>query len=237
MWDVVSWAGIEPGPQALGARSLNCCATREVPTTLFLIPLFYFLCSTFHFLKLCVNLFTYLFCFSQLENKLCGEDLTHLLHKCSLSSASVGFAWQIQRTNCIRYSMPFCTRNLNIHRFWYLQRLLEPIHHGHRGTAVFPGCIEWCLTHHMHSKNIFWIDETWTAVISSLPAFNIPHPDPSIILHSSFPKALKLIILLPLWMAYNNLNNEVKMTENGLPDSFYMVLFIHIWVGVCVCIL
>ena len=31
MWDLVPWPGIEPGPPALGAWSLNHCTTREVP--------------------------------------------------------------------------------------------------------------------------------------------------------------------------------------------------------------
>ena len=31
VWDLVPWPGIEPGPPALGVRSLNHCATREVP--------------------------------------------------------------------------------------------------------------------------------------------------------------------------------------------------------------
>ena len=30
LWDLVPWPGIEPGPPALGARSLNHCAIREV---------------------------------------------------------------------------------------------------------------------------------------------------------------------------------------------------------------
>ena len=31
MWDLVPWPGMEPGPPALGARSLNHWTTREVP--------------------------------------------------------------------------------------------------------------------------------------------------------------------------------------------------------------
>ena len=31
MWDLVPWPGIDPGPPALGARSLNHWTTREVP--------------------------------------------------------------------------------------------------------------------------------------------------------------------------------------------------------------
>ena len=31
MWDLVPRPGIKPGPPALGAESLNHCATREVP--------------------------------------------------------------------------------------------------------------------------------------------------------------------------------------------------------------
>ena len=31
MWDLVPWPGIEPGPPASGAWSLNCWTTREVP--------------------------------------------------------------------------------------------------------------------------------------------------------------------------------------------------------------
>ena len=31
MWDLFPWPGIEPGPPALGARSLIHCTTREVP--------------------------------------------------------------------------------------------------------------------------------------------------------------------------------------------------------------
>ena len=31
MWDLVSWPGIEPGPPALGARTLTHWTTREVP--------------------------------------------------------------------------------------------------------------------------------------------------------------------------------------------------------------
>ena len=33
MWDLVPGSEIEPGPPELGARSLNHCATREVPVT------------------------------------------------------------------------------------------------------------------------------------------------------------------------------------------------------------
>ena len=36
MWDLVPWLGIEPGPPALGAWSLNHWTTREVPALLFL---------------------------------------------------------------------------------------------------------------------------------------------------------------------------------------------------------
>ena len=36
MWDLIPRPGIEPGPPALGARSLNHCATREVPQPVFL---------------------------------------------------------------------------------------------------------------------------------------------------------------------------------------------------------
>ena len=31
IWDLVPWPGIEPGPPALGAWSLNRWTTREVP--------------------------------------------------------------------------------------------------------------------------------------------------------------------------------------------------------------
>ena len=34
MWDLIPRPGIEPGPPALGARSLNHCATREVSVSL-----------------------------------------------------------------------------------------------------------------------------------------------------------------------------------------------------------
>ena len=37
MWDPVPWLGIEPGPLALGARSLSHWTTREAPHHLFLI--------------------------------------------------------------------------------------------------------------------------------------------------------------------------------------------------------
>ena len=37
MWDLVPWPGIEPGPLALVAWSLNHCATREVPGIVFLM--------------------------------------------------------------------------------------------------------------------------------------------------------------------------------------------------------
>ena len=37
MWDLVPWPGIEPGPPALGAQSLNHWATREVLPPLFFI--------------------------------------------------------------------------------------------------------------------------------------------------------------------------------------------------------
>ena len=47
VWDLVSCPGIEPGPPALGVHSLNHCATREVPKTLFLKTL------EFHRLLLC----------------------------------------------------------------------------------------------------------------------------------------------------------------------------------------
>ena len=36
MWDLVPRAGIEPGSPALGARSPNHCATREVPSIVFI---------------------------------------------------------------------------------------------------------------------------------------------------------------------------------------------------------
>ena len=36
VWDLVPGPAIEPGPPALGARSLNHCANREVPTLRFL---------------------------------------------------------------------------------------------------------------------------------------------------------------------------------------------------------
>ena len=36
MGDLVPWPGMEPGPPALGARSLNHCATREVPRAVIL---------------------------------------------------------------------------------------------------------------------------------------------------------------------------------------------------------
>ena len=39
MGDLVPWPGIELGPPALGACSLNHCGTREVPAYLFLISL------------------------------------------------------------------------------------------------------------------------------------------------------------------------------------------------------
>ena len=35
VWDLVPGPGIEPRPPALGAQSLNHCATREVPGFLF----------------------------------------------------------------------------------------------------------------------------------------------------------------------------------------------------------
>ena len=35
MWDLGPWSGIEPGPPAVGAWSLNHCTTREVPWALF----------------------------------------------------------------------------------------------------------------------------------------------------------------------------------------------------------
>ena len=34
MWDLVPWPQIEPRPPAMGAQSLNCWTTREVPTSM-----------------------------------------------------------------------------------------------------------------------------------------------------------------------------------------------------------
>ena len=39
LWDLVPWLGVEPGPPALGAQSLNHWTTREVTTIIHFIPL------------------------------------------------------------------------------------------------------------------------------------------------------------------------------------------------------
>ena len=43
MWDQVPRPGIEPGPPAWGAQSLNHCATREIPddSSFFFFKLFF----------------------------------------------------------------------------------------------------------------------------------------------------------------------------------------------------
>ena len=41
MWDLVPWPGIKTRPPALGARSLNHCAAREVPYVYFITIKFF----------------------------------------------------------------------------------------------------------------------------------------------------------------------------------------------------
>ena len=45
MWDLGPWLWIEPGPSALGAWSLSCWTTWEVPHLFFLILLFIYGCA------------------------------------------------------------------------------------------------------------------------------------------------------------------------------------------------
>ena len=99
MWDLVFWPGIKPRPPAVGARSLSCSTTREVPKIfkkIFKISLSF----DSHLLKfshICINVYTYTFLFIYLFIKKSSQLVnSYLLVLIDCSSQILSWINQIQ---------------------------------------------------------------------------------------------------------------------------------------------